>query len=295
MLEPGAYGELDVAPVDGEPVPRGTLRALAVSGRGSVDPDAPAVFADDEAFLRGRGAFETIRVYGGRPFRLEAHLERLARSASRLGLPSPDLGALVEEALAAAGTDDAVLRIYWTPGRENTGRPLAYVLVRDLPDDLEVQRRRGLRLVSVRIGSEGPGLLAGVKSTSYAVNMVAVDEAKCRGGDDALLLGAADVVLECPTSNVWWRRGATLFAPAVELGILAGVTRSVLLELAPGLGYELSEGSFALGDVVGADEVFTSSSVREVMPVAAVDGRRYALGPAAAKLQRELRSVATSR
>jgi len=143
-----------------------TLLALAVSGRGIVDPDAPAVFADDEAFLRGRGAFETLRVYGGRAFLLDAHLDRLEASAARLRLPPVDpepVRALVEDALEASGEPDCVIRIYWTPGREVDPEPTAYVLVRDVPGDLEELRARGLSLFSVLVG-EVSGLLGGVKS-----------------------------------------------------------------------------------------------------------------------------------
>ena len=274
-----------------------TLLALAVSGRGVVDPDEPAVHADDEAFLRGRGAFETARVYGGHPFRLAEHLARLAESARRLGLPPADtdeLETLVEQALSAAGRDEAFLRLYRTPGREGRDEPSAYVLVAELPPDLEQMRARGIRLISVPLGVEGPGLLGGVKSTSYALNMVAVDEAKRRGAQDAVFLALGGTVLEGPTTNVWWRRGRTLFTPALELGILAGVTRAVLLEAAPGLGYEVEEGAFPVEELAGAEEAFTSSSVREVMPVVAIDERRFERGPAADELQDALRQLAAT-
>jgi len=268
-----------------------TLLALAVSGRGIVDPDAPAVFADDEAFLRGRGAFETVRVYGGRPFLLDAHLDRLEASAARLRLPPVDpepVRALVEDALEASGEPDCVVRIYWTPGREVDPEPTAYVLVRDVPGDLEELRARGLLLFSVLVG-EVSGLLGGVKSTSYALNMVAVDEARRRGADDALFLGSGGVVLECPTSNTWWRRDQTLFTPSLDLGILAGVTRGVVVEVATELGYEVAEGVYPIENLTAAEEAFTTSSVREVMPVVAVDDRPIAVGSAAKELQTGLR------
>jgi len=270
-----------------------TLLALAVSGRGLVDPDEPAVFADDEAFLRGRGAFETIRVYGGTPFRLDDHLARLAASAATLGLPGVEVDGLVEAALDAAGEDECVLRIYCTPGRESRPVPTAYVLVRGVPADLEDLRARGLALLSVPIGLDEPDPLAGVKSTSYALNMVAIDRAKAAGADDAVFLGTRRLVLECPTANLWWRRSGTLYTPGLELGILAGVTRAALVELAPELGYEVAETTSTLEDVLGADEVFTTSSVREVMPVASLDGTRIARGDAAAALQDALRRLAT--
>jgi 4-amino-4-deoxychorismate lyase len=274
-----------------------TLLALAVAGRGVVDPDTPVVHADDEGFLRGRAAFETVRVYGGRPFRLDRHLERLQASSRRLGLPAPDAAELQRMstgALRSAGVPNAVLRLYCTPGREGAGGPAAFVLVVSLPEDLEQLRLRGVRLVSVELGIDPSWPLGGVKSTSYAVNMVAVDRARAAGGDDALLLARGRIVLEGPTSNIWWRRDGTLYTPALETGILAGVTREVLAEAAGGLGYELEEGAFPVDELLGADEVFMSSSVREVMPVSAVDGRPIAVGPAARELQEALREAATT-
>jgi branched-subunit amino acid aminotransferase/4-amino-4-deoxychorismate lyase len=132
-----------------------------------------------------------------------------------------------------------------------------------------------------------------VKSTSYAVNMAAEAEARRQGSDDAVFVDRDGVVLEGPTTNIWWRRERTLFTPALELGILAGVTRAAVLELAGGLGYEVVEGTFPLADLAGADEAFTSSSVREVMPVTELDGEALGRGPAADELQAALRAEAT--
>jgi 4-amino-4-deoxychorismate lyase len=272
-----------------------TLLALAVSGRGVVDPDEPAVHVDDEGFLRGRGAFETLRVYGGRPFRLGRHLERLAASARRLGIPEPDaaeLERLAEAALAEADAPEAVLRFYCTPGRDGAGAPAAFVLVASLPADLDETRSRGIRLVTVDLGIDASWPLGGVKSTSYAVNMIGVDRARAAGDDDALFLARGRIVLEGATSNVWWRRARTLFTPALELGVLAGVTRDVLGEAADRLGYEVREGAFPVDELLAGDEVFMSSSVREVMPVVAVDGTPFERGPAARELQETLREAA---
>jgi 4-amino-4-deoxychorismate lyase len=278
-----------------------TLLAVAVSGRGVVDSDAPVVHADDEGFLRGRGAFETTRVYAGRPFRLGDHIARLQSSAARLGLPLLDAGeieALAAQALDASGTGEASLRLYATPGREGSGRPLLLALVGALPADLDELRARGLGLVSVSLGLDVSGSwpLGGVKSMSYAVNMIAVDEARRQGGDDALFLAQSRIVLESPTANIWWRRGSTLHTPSLDLGILAGVTRAVVLERLSELGYEVQEGVYEVDDLAAAEEAFTTSSVREVMPAVALDGNPIgdgAPGPAARALQAELRRLAT--
>ncbi len=283
-----------------------SLLALAVGGRGLVDPDEPVLRADDEALSRGRAAFETTRVYDGRPFKLEEHLARLAGSGERIGLPSVDLeecAQLARSAIEAAGEPDAVLRLYWTAGREGESRPTALALVSALPPHLDVMRSRGIKVVALPLGLEAdlrafaPWLLGGVKSTSYAVNMAAEAEARRRGADDAVFLARDEIVLEGPVTNVWWRLARVLYTPALELGILAGVTRATLIGEAAALGYEVREGAFALSHLASADEAFTSSSIREVMPVVELDGSPVgpgAPGEAAQELQIRLRACASS-
>jgi branched-subunit amino acid aminotransferase/4-amino-4-deoxychorismate lyase len=269
-----------------------TLLALHRLGHGNLPPDTPVLHADDEGFLRGRAVFETTRVYGGVPFKLDAHLERLRRSAERVGLPEPDVAGLAGAALAAleaADEPDATLRLLWTSGREGRGEPTGLALVSTLPPGLDGLRTRGLRLATVRWH---PGALAGAKSTSYAENMAAVDEAVRRGGDDALLVDPGGTVLEAPTANVWFREDDRLLTPSLALPLLAGVTRATLLDLAPGAGYEVEEGTFALERLLRADEVFLTSSVREVMPASSIDGQAIEPGPAAAALQQALRGAA---
>jgi 4-amino-4-deoxychorismate lyase len=280
--------------VTSPPTPARPL-AVAVTGRGVVDPLAPVVAADDEGFARGRAAFTTLRVYGGRPFRLRRHLARLTESAQRIGLPAPDVAdveRLTDEAVTAAGVGDCSLRITWTPGPPG-GPPLAIVVVGAIPAWIEELRATGLRLASLHVPRRSePWLLEGTKSTSYAVNMAAETEARRRGADDAVFVDSDGIVLEGPVTNVWWREAGTLVTPSLELGILAGETRAALLELAGGLGYTVQEGAYPLARLLAAEEVFTSSSVREVMPVVSVDGDPVRRGPAADRLQAALRRVA---
>lgn len=272
-----------------------TLLAVVELGRGLVPPGEPVLHADDEGVLRARAVFETLRVYGGAPFRLPAHLDRFAVSAARVGLPPPERDAFTAAAtavIAAAETPHAVLRLLWTAGREGAHRPVGLALVSSLPLDLDELHARGLRLATV---PWAPGALAGAKSTSYAENLAARDAAARRDADDALLVAADGTVLEAPTANVWWREHDRLLTPTLELPILAGVTRAALLELAPAAGYTVEVGSFPLERLLAAEEVFLSSSIREVMPVVAVDGRPAGPGvpgPAAAALQRALRAAA---
>jgi 4-amino-4-deoxychorismate lyase len=272
-----------------------SLLALAATGRGLCDPEEPVVRADDEALLRGRAAFETLRVYSGLPFRLEAHLDRLSSSSESIGLPPvtraemEELAALV---LPVAGPDDAVLRLVWTAGPAE-GPPAGLALLSAVPGWIQEVRARGARAVSLLgVRAAVPWLLPGVKSTSYAVNMAAEAEARRRGADEAIFVDADGVVLEGTVTNVWWRRGEILRTPVLDLGILAGVTRAALAELAPSSGYRVEEGAYPLEELLEADEAFTSSSVREVMPISEIDGRRLERGPAADGLQEALRTLA---
>jgi branched-subunit amino acid aminotransferase/4-amino-4-deoxychorismate lyase len=255
-----------------------TLLAVAVAGRGLVAPGEAVFEADDEALLRGGAAFETIRVYGGRPFLLTEHLLRLRFSAAALALAPPDGAEELVALVAGAAPPDHVLRLY------RTSRVLVATAAA-LPAGLDELRARGLVLRTFEVGAP-PQLLAGAKTTSYGVSFAARREAERLGADDALLVGEG-LVLEAATANVWWRRGESLFTPATRPGVLPGVTRGLVSSLEP-----VREGAYPLGDLLGADEAFLTSSIREVMPVVRIDdapigdGRP---GPAAARLQAALR------
>jgi 4-amino-4-deoxychorismate lyase len=277
-----------------------------------------------------------MKVYGGRPFRLDAHLARLAASARAIELALPEgLEALAARAVAAAGGGDAILRLICTRGPEGSGEPhdgpagrgsgsspaagargapvgregsgnggpVAFAICTDVPASFEAIRRRGLRLVLLTTATDpllraaSPWLLPGVKTTSYATNMAAQRAAQARGADDALLVGLGGELLEAPTASLWWRTGQTLHTPSLDLGILAGITRAVVCDLAPTLGLRVLEGVFTAEDLAAADEAFLSSSTRELMPVVEVDGAPVATGhpgPTTADLQAALRRLATA-
>jgi 4-amino-4-deoxychorismate lyase len=279
--------------------------AVGVLGRGVVDPDVPVIHADDAGLLRGLAAFETLRVYGGHPFALSEHLERLRESAVRMQLPEPDAGGFTDLAHAvvvAAGTPDCLLRLTMTGGRAG-GAPVSMAVALPLADDLETIRARGIAVVSLQTGIDprlrqgAPWLLDGVKSTSYAVNMAAFEEARRRGADDAVFIATDGTVLEGPVTNVWWRQGRTLSTPSLKLGILAGVTRAHVIRIARSLDYEVSEGSFPLRAMAASAEAFSSSSGRELMPIVRLDGEAIGdgrPGAAAIELQAGLRRAATT-
>jgi branched-subunit amino acid aminotransferase/4-amino-4-deoxychorismate lyase len=255
-----------------------TLIGLAVEGRGLLDPASPVFTADDEAVLRGSCAFETVRVYGGRPFLLAEHLTRFRHSAQALALDPPDGVEELIQLLLGAMPPDFVLRFY------RTSATIA-VTAAALPADLEEERAHGVRLRSFEVGAPPP-FLAGAKATSYGLAFAAKREAQRLGAHEAVLVGDG-LVLEATTANVWWRRGDELFTPATRPGVLPGVTRGFVCGIE-----RVTEGAFPLAELAEADEAFLTSSIREVMPVVELDGRPVGVGapgPAAGRLQGALR------
>jgi 4-amino-4-deoxychorismate lyase len=279
-------------------------RVLEVLAAGPGVPPGDRAVADplDLGLLRGDAVFEAVRVYRGRPFRLGAHMARLAASAAALDLVLPEkLEQLTERAVAACDGGDGILRLVCTRGAEGGDAPAAFAVVTEVPPGLDGHRARGLGIALLTTAADplvraaSPWLLPGVKATSYAVNLAARRAAAARGADDAMFVGLGGELMEAPTANLWWRTGPVLYTPALDLGILAGITRAVVMELAGPAGYRVVEGVFTADDLVGAEEAFLSSTVVEVMPVVEVDGVPVAdgrPGRAAAQLLAALRELA---
>ena len=209
----------------------------------------------DEGLLRGDGAFEVMRLYAGRPLALSDHLDRLRHSCDGLRLDA-DHDALpgeLAELLEASGPVEGLLRLVVTRG----GRRI--MIIEPLPHRAPVARVATITFAPGRI-------LDGLKTLSYAGNMLAGRLAKERGFDEALLVTPHGRVLEGPTWSFFWVQGGTLCTPPLEDHILASITRARLLEEC-----EVSERPCTLEDVGAAEEAFIASTVREVMPIAAVD------------------------
>ena len=239
-----------------------TSAASLASLDGELMPAGEAVIpATDEGLLRGDGAFEVIRVYEGRPFALEEHLARLERSAANLRLPL-DLEAVRSDAhrllaQAGAGPEHELLRIVLTRG----GRRL--LLTEALPPTPERIRLGSITYAPTRI-------LDGIKSLSYAANMLASRLARERGFDEALLVTPHGRVLEGATSSIFWVQGGIVLTPPLEDHILASITRAAVIELTGA-----QERPCTLEDLALADEAFLASTTREVQPVAAIDEHSF--------------------
>ena len=234
---------------------------------GEIMPATEAVIpATDEGLLRGDGIFEVVRVYDGRLFAFDEHLRRLEHSAANLRLPL-DLEAVRADANrllahAGVGPDHEQLRVVLTRG----GRRL--LLTEPLTPTPERVRLASITYAPTRI-------LDGVKSLSYAANMLASRLARERGFDEALLVTPHGRVLEAPTSSIFWVQDDELLTPPLEDHILASITRAHVIE-ATGA----QERACTLADLEAADEAFLASTTREVQSVAAIDEKEFpATGP----------------
>jgi branched-subunit amino acid aminotransferase/4-amino-4-deoxychorismate lyase len=251
-----------------------------------VDDDHATIPIYDWGLQRGFGVFEVIRSYGGQPFRMEQHLDRLERSAAALVLdlpPRPDLASWITT--CAEEGDDCQVRVVVTGGSRDPLAPSAprtIVLWEPCP---EVPDRLAILPMKApwHPGTDSSGFY-GVKWTSYAPNMASTDKARRAGFDDALLLTTDGIVLEGPTFTVAWVSEGRLETPTLELGILASVTRDVLCESARRLGMEVKQGFFPLARLLEADEAFGLSTVKQVTPIAQVGEYAIAVGPTGAAL-----------
>ncbi len=251
---------------------------------GRVTPTAEAtVPMKDDGLYRGDGAFEVIRLYGGRPFALVDHLDRLERSATALELEL-DRAALereIDALLAAAGEPEGQLRLIVTRG----GRRIA--AIEPVPEHAET-------LSVATIAYSPTVILNGVKSLSYAANMQSTRLAKAQGADEAILVRPDGIVLEPPTSSVFWvSPEGGLRTAALDAGVLESITRDRLVK-----ALHVEEGAWPVADLRAAHEAFLASTTREIQAVAAIDGRvlpeapgprtREAQQAFAATLKREL-------
>jgi branched-chain amino acid aminotransferase len=228
---------------------------LAILDGDVMDVAQATIPVTDEGLLRGDGVFEVVRLYGGRPYGLEEHLERMARSAATLRLPF-DVDATrddVEKLLERSEPADGGLRLLATRGGRRIG------LIEDLPVLPETVALATVTYATTRV-------LDGVKSLSYAANMLASRIARERGADEALLVTPHGRVLEGPTTSFFYVLDGALCTPPLEDRILDSITRRALFAVT-----DATERITTVDDLRAATEAFLASSAREVQPVHAID------------------------
>ncbi len=244
--------------------------AHVASVDGVITPAAEASISIlDEGLLRGDGVFEVARVYNGRPFAWEDHLQRMVTSAASLRLEL-DLGAVAQEVDALLATEpgfDGQVRVLVTRG----GRRIA--LLEQVKQHTPTVTLATVEFVPTRI-------LDQVKSLSYAANMLATRLAQERGAGEALLVTPHGRVLEAPTSSFFYGLDGALHTPPLDDHILDSITRRHVLDVTGA-----TERITTLDDLKRIDEAFLASTTREVQPVAAIDGAPLPTGPLTAAAQ----------
>jgi branched-chain amino acid aminotransferase len=264
-------------------------RVVSVDGVLSA-PEQATVSVFDRGFLYGDAVFEVLRTYGGRPFALDEHLARLRGSAEKVFIDLPvdeaTLAREVHAAIEAAGNDESYVRIVVTRGSGplsldpgTATHPLRVLIVEPVvppPRDVYV---RGIALASARIHRAVDSTAAvGAKVTNYLPNLLALREAKLKGAQEVLVCDEAGRVIEGATSNVFAVHHGQVATPPVSAGILAGITRAHVLAAAAAAGIAALERDLGLDEIYAADEVFITSSIRELVPVVVVDARAIGSG-----------------
>jgi branched-chain amino acid aminotransferase len=250
-----------------------------------VRENAARISPADRGFLLGDGLFETLRAYGGRPFRLAEHLARLEAGGARIGLELPgDLRDAVAVTLEANDLEEAAVRITVSRGVADPGlappleaEPTVLVTARAYhPRPEWYTHGIAASFASGRVDEHRAS--AGLKQLGYLDGVLALREARAAGAEDALLLDTEGHVAEGAASNLFMLAGGVLRTPPLSCGILPGITRAVVLELAAARGLATREEPLTPAAVSTAEEAFLTSSLRELVPLTRLSGRALGNG-----------------
>lgn len=262
-----------------------------VDGR-LVDPAAASISAVDHGLTVGDGVFETLKVVDGVPFARRRHAARLQRSLAGMGLPAADFAVIDAgiEAVLRSPLEFGRLRYTVTGGRGPLGSDrLTGALTYVVTAGPSPRPGPSCTLVTVPWTRNERSATTGVKTTSYAENVIALAYAKERGADEAVFANTAGDLCEGTGSNVFIVRDGVLSTPPAQAGPLLGVTRELVLEWGREwgrtAGVEVREVRVPLADLATADEVFVTSSTRDVLPATSVDGRSLPVGPVTTALR----------
>lgn len=270
-----------------------------------VDPSAPTISLFDRGFMYGDGVFEVLRTYGGRPRTLEEHLARLGASARAFGIsqgvPNARWIAEVHAVLSRCPWPESVIRLTLTRGvgapsvlPRSVGAPTRVVMATELPA-LPPIETAGIRAITLR-GVHRSSCSEGHKTLEYLSNCLARREAEGQGAGEAILLDADGRVVEATAANVFVVHDRCLRTTPDGVG-LPGITRSLTIRAATEEGLQIDRGELTLTDLWTADEVFLTSSVRELIPVLRVDDHEVSerAGAVTQAVHRRLRALLTAR
>lgn len=239
----------------------------------------------NRGFSFGDGVFETLRVYSGKVFRLESHINRLFKGLDLLGIErNADVGSIenaVKRLIDKNSLDDASIKISAfreeSPGVDPISGLKACYLMTSGPFDFRRKEtcEKGISagIVTIRRNQSSPHVF--IKSLNYLENILGRREAQDKGYDEAIFLNSLDYVAEGSISNIFTVKNSGLFTPALDSGILNGITRDVVIEIAADLGIKCCEKFLKKDDLLTADEVFMTNSLMEIIPVREINGQRF--------------------
>lgn len=255
----------------------------------------------DHGFLYGDGIYETMRVYDGVVFMFDEHLRRLFRSASLIRLDIPkDINGIktsVFETLKENRLKNAYLRITVSRGYGAIGldpdlcsRPTFVIIAEDMKEYPSSLYEKGIKItVATTRRNLKEALNPQIKSLNFLNNILAKIEAKERSAYEAIMLNHKGYIAEGTISNIFFFKEGILCTPSVDCGILDGITRGIVIDLATREGLRVREGTFTVDDLNAAEEVFITNTTVEVMPVSMVDEKEYRVGEVSRLLRRAYR------
>jgi len=278
-----------------------------VNGR-ITDAASAVIPVFDHGFLYGEGVYETLRTYGGAPFLFDAHMRRLRRSGSMIHLEVPgtdeEMMERIRETMAAEpGLKEAYIRILITRGVGEltynlaaTPTPSTVIIVKPFPEPPAEHFTNGISLALVSVRRNHPSALnPRIKSNNLLNNALAMQEALRQGAEEALMLNQQDEIAECSQSNFFIVKDGAALTPPLAAGLLPGITREFVLEVAREAGVPAEERTLTTADMWAADEAFITGTTREITPVVKVDGRPFGdgrPGPVTVKLLEAFRKKA---
>ena len=261
-------------------------------------PEDAKVSVFDRGFLYGDSIFETIRTYGGHPFALDEHLARLEASARKVFIPLPvpltQFRLEVLRTLEATSHGESYIRVVLSRGSGELGldpalaeSPLRVIIVGPLSPPAAELYVAGATAVTFKTLRPADATAAeGAKIGNYLVAVLGMKAARAQGAHEALIVDAQDRVVEGASSNLFFVRGGVLHTPAVDAGILAGITRDRILKAAQSLGIPTRLLAPELAQLLSSEEVFVSSSIRELLPIVRIDDEPVGSGQPGAMTQR---------
>ncbi len=259
----------------------------------------------DRGFLYGDGLFETLRAYEKKPFRLEDHVTRISNSAHYFDIPfrytSQQIRQIIEQLLAANNLQDAYIRMTLSRGlgvngliSTGTGTPTFVIHAKPLAAYPASLYKTGVSLITSHIRRSTTCPISYHKTLNFLTNYLIKREASEKGAHDALILNTDNHIAECAVSNIFVVEKSAVITPSLKANVLPGITRKIVLELCKENGIHASEELFGVERVIGADEVFITNSLMEIMPVSKIDGHAVGVlvpGPITKLLHHKYKSL----